>query len=1112
MNSTFALEPTPSGLVVSTYGKRRIPVNEWTVQLPVSSGAGTLIRLRDEDRANESSDHLSLQLHWNTVAEFDTNLLHRIGLPQVCPYSLEISTRHSIYDSRFRIDCGFLSQGRRILNPERVGAWINIGNDSYILLTPVYDIVCATESFNKHEGSDLVSRMFRWGRIAKLLPSETVVDENLRSFRIVVASAFELVPFINEQNEIDFDPIIGQIKIRETDGESNSQLFSPVIPNDQQIVFGKRFRALTKAQRRYSVGNNSFVVFTPQLECALQVVREAQTTEATERRKFLDNVSAYLRGQFDRSDNADFQIDQVYRDDTLSDRVRGIGTWHGRSLPWIRMSGEKWLPPEELGLRIGSDYVSIRPEELPRLLAEVQDAIEEGKDSVVASGGVSLPANESTRRSLEELIRQTQPTIHPSTEGPTVEPDHSSQRGDCVLIILDNLEAINFDRKRSKRPNCIYNAIPTLQQGCRLFPHQKECLAWLKNHWVSGSSGALLADDMGLGKTLEALAFLSCVKTCVSRSHNQIQCGPILIVAPTGLLRNWEDEHNRHLASPGLGRSIGAYRFGLRDLRLVDSTAGNELKADHGLPKLNVDKLSQADWVLTTYETLRDYQHSFGRVRWLVAVFDEAQKIKNPAARITEAVLAMNVDFSLLMTGTPVENRPADIWPILDRSEPGCLGTLKAFSKRYEGGGDHQMLALEELNSRLTNSTTTLPPRMLRRNKESSLAKLPRRVVHRRVVTMPLAQASRYENVLSTSVRSLSVLELLHRLRSISLHPFAPFGFDIDEYIQTSARLAETFRILDEINEKEEKVLVFVESITMQDFLVGTIRQRFDLDSDVLVINGKVSGNSRKKRVDLFQHRRGFDVMVLSPKAGGVGLTLTAANHVVHLSRWWNPAVEDQCSDRVYRIGQKNPVHIYYPLAKHPQVGEYSFDLKLDALISRKRSLNKRVLAPTSSSELELDALYGDTGRRARQRIDFSGGEEWCDTEKIDLMEPERFERWVMKQLNIVGYLVNSTPISGDRGADVLARWLNSGEEHTLFIQCKHVQSVKKCGVSAVREVLRAIPHYPSIGSIVASVVTNASGFTLPAKRLANRNDVVLIDRQCLCRIRDVKFLRGGPT
>jgi SNF2 family DNA or RNA helicase len=147
----------------------------------------------------------------------------------------------------------------------------------------------------------------------------------------------------------------------------------------------------------------------------------------------------------------------------------------------------------------------------------------------------------------------------------------------------------------------------------------------------------------------------------------------------------------------------------------------------------------------------------------------------------------------------------------------------------------------------------------------------------------------------------------------------------------------------------------------MQEFLTEALPKKYVMPGPLKVINGNVPGHKRKDFVDEFQDRPGFDVMVLSPRAGGVGLTLTAANHVIHLSRWWNPAVEDQCTDRVLRIGQQKPVHVYLPIARHPQYGDSSFDVKLDRLLSRKRQLSRELLAPAGATKSDLDELYHST-------------------------------------------------------------------------------------------------------------------------------------------------------
>jgi len=175
------------------------------------------------------------------------------------------------------------------------------------------------------------------------------------------------------------------------------------------------------------------------------------------------------------------------------------------------------------------------------------------------------------------------------------------------------------------------------------------------------------------------------------------------------------------------------------------------------------------------------------------------------------------------------------------------------------------------------------------------------------------------------------------------------------------AGLTLTFDILDNIAEQKAKALIFLESRQMQGILSEILQRRYRMPTPPLLINGRVSGEKRKTRVNLFQERAGFDVMLLSPRAGGVGFTLTEANHVIHLSRWWNPAVEDQCTDRTYRIGQRRPVHVYYPMAVHPSYRQHSFDLRLHELLQTKRTLSRTVLAPPTATGQDVESLFNTT-------------------------------------------------------------------------------------------------------------------------------------------------------
>ena len=959
MPNHFVNKPTPSGLIVGMAGGPPFPVTEWTAHADATPGVGALIRLRDDGGATECDNGTALCISWKTVAGLTSDELRYTGLPDAAPFALEVSANGAIHDPDFEIRCGYVRLGRRVLGVQREGAWLRVGGDDFVLLDPLYSIADAIDRFNRAEKKDLETRMLRWGRVAELLPDDTVVsDENLRSLKISVASSFELDPFVND-GEPDFDPIVGRRETYVNDVGDEEQVFARALPLARQKEFARRFRGLSSVKQRYVTGGGSYVVLTPEVERALGVVRRAQEWSTDERRDFLGNVSGYLRGAFDEDDGDEIELDSVFSDDGLSERVRGVGIWVDKVLPWIKLAKEPWLPPDELGILIDGRRVIIPPEELDGVYDRIEKAIACGESTVgitIDNEPIEIPANKATLSALDELLaRLNQKPKRKQTDSvEPVEPADSNQ----VLEIIDNLDEVQFRRERRPCRPGILAASPALQT--ELLPHQKKALSWLRCHWEAGNWGALLADDMGLGKTLEALAFLSSLK-----AHSETEGLPhlpVLVVAPTGLLRNWMDEHDKHLSGAGLGHVVEAYGIGLRDLREGAYRRGGELVG--GQPMLNLHPLKTADWVLTTYETLRDYQHSFGRVHWRAGVFDEAQKIKNPGARLTDAALAMNIDFTMLLTGTPVENRPGDIWSMVDRAEPGMFGTLKEFSKRYEAAGEDGAVALAELHDRLT-AESKAPALMLRRLKEDHVPELPKKEVYRRTVLMPPFQAEAYESVVRNGSGG-NMLQTLHQLRNISLHPAAPDEFDLDGFIQASARLSETFRILDEIENCGQKALLFVETRWMQDFLVAALRRRFSLSEDVLVINGAVAGRIRRTRVDEFQERTGFDVMILSPRAGGVGLTLTAANHVIHLSRWWNPAVEDQCTDRVFRIGQRQTVYVYLPIARHPEFGEYSFDIRLDSLMEGKRDMNRRVLAPTATTKEDLSGLYRSTVTEAR--------------------------------------------------------------------------------------------------------------------------------------------------
>ncbi|MCS6803413.1 MAG: DEAD/DEAH box helicase [Dehalococcoidia bacterium] len=895
------------------------------------------------------------------IASLEPDELLALGLPPAAGVGVELKAFGSLRDPDFRIDLSLRRpRGNRVVSFSREGCFLTIDGEQFTLRDPLYSICEALDRFNR-DCRDLDSRLRAWGEIRQILPEGVQIDHILGGIEVAVASAFSIERFVNELGEPDFNPVLGTMAMEreELGSASPGRRFVRTLPPARHQNFARYFRQLTPVRDKYPVGEGFYVFLTPTLQRILSAVRRIQAADPGTRLQFIRQPAPFLRSELSNEEEGEpaeaaeqepeslaDPLESLFSDEGYSERVKGIGLWQPRVLPWLKRPSEPWLPAEQ-GLLIGDESLSLPHDQARELLRLVEQALRNGSPAV-QWGSQRVPVSEDTVRALRELCRSEVPAT------PTTRPEDTREQDPApiALLIFDNLESLEY-RVTRRRQTPTSGEVPE-RLATALLPHQREALRWLQRHWSEGSPGALLADDMGLGKTLVTLAFLAWLQEVAAGEEGPNRGnGSFLVVAPTGLIRNWLDEHARHLRQPGLGRIAQACGRGLRELR--GASSGRETA--HGFATLDQGALERANLVLTTYETLRDYQYSFGRVRWSVAVFDEAQKIKNPAILLTDAAKALKHDFALAVTGTPVENRIEDLWSIVDCVRPGELGTLRDFSSAY-GSTEAQEERLPELYERLSAGST--PPIMLRRTKEKCLEGLPDKRVHRLEREMPPRQADAYDLVVRQAEKT-GMLQTLQLLRRVSLHP-SPLALHGDDgYIEASARLQLAIEILDDIRRTGEKALLFVDDRPVQSALLEILQRRYRLGEPILVINGEVAGAARKQRVNEFQARKGFDVMILSPRAGGLGLTLTAANHVIHLGRWWNPAVEDQCTDRVYRIGQEKTVHVYCCLAVHPRYRQRSFDLVLDGLLERKRELYRRVLMPTELSRSDLEALYRET-------------------------------------------------------------------------------------------------------------------------------------------------------
>ena len=441
--------------------------------------------------------------------------------------------------------------------------------------------------------------------------------------------------------------------------------------------------------------------------------------------------------------------------------------------------------------------------------------------------------------------------------------------------------------------------------NAELRPYQQRGFEWMAQNARIGF-GSLLADDMGLGKTLQVITLL-----LYQKEAGQLDKHKALVIAPTSLLTNWRKEVERF--APSL--SVQIYHGSKRTLN----------DGDH-------------DIILTSYGLVRSDNSTLGKAKWRTLVIDEAQNIKNPGSQQTKAVKKLKADIRIGMSGTPVENRLREYWSLFDFSNKGYLGTQKKFQEELAGPieKDRDQACLDRFR-KLTS------PFILRRLKtdKSIISDLPDKVESNRYCNLSSQQASLYQSTVDSIMEDLHssvegierkgiIFKLLNALKQICNAP-AQFLNHEQASPEESGKLALFMEIMREAVEAEQKVLIFTQYTTMGELLANTLKQQLSLD--IPFLHGGLPRKKRDEMVDDFQGNERTPAMILSLKAGGTGLNLTAASQVIHYDLWWNPAVEAQATDRAYRIGQQRNVQV------HRLITENTFEEKIDAMIQGKKEL-----------------------------------------------------------------------------------------------------------------------------------------------------------------------------
>ncbi|MBU1665452.1 MAG: restriction endonuclease [Gammaproteobacteria bacterium] len=1007
------------------------------------------------------------------------------ALPPPCEFRPALSSQKALSDADFgifldgwRTPAGAPLRGR----VERLGATIRIGTEARLLSEAGWRLLEAVRAFARLPvGEKTPERNFReWGRIRALARQAGArLDNFLEKTLVLTPETLQL--------KLHREEVAGMavVEVKPTFADA---------PDNWLHALDQGDAVLARYDLNAANGGIVHVVVEPAVRRVLEQIKRMPQRRAVgaHAAAFLHNPYALLGEEaasvippeaFEMARSEAglafpdswakvrplITTEMVYDLSGYAPRVEGIGVAKPVYSPYIvRSSGIVWLPDNvEVGIAfkpLGSDQTVLLPfskEEQAAFGKALVQAEASGQDKMYWPGlptPISLAEAKSLKLDVDLALKEIGAGDWKDgpPKKPAVKPDQPKGHAP-TLLIPHNIETLGYSEEQRRAALAVAPREADLPASLtdELLEHQKIGVAWLQHLWRHSpgyARGGLLADDMGLGKTLQLLAFLA------QAFADTPDLPPALVVAPVALLDNWQKEIERFFA-PGTFRVLTLYDRELKARRVSREEIDQQLQDERLTRFLRPDWRGNAQLVLTTYETLRDYEFSLAREAWSVMVCDEAQKIKSPAALVTQAAKAMNARFKIAATGTPVENSLTDLWCLFDFIQPGLLGALNEFGRKYkrpiEARTDKERAALEELQN-------LFAPQLLRRTKDE-VVKLPPKTEDPDCRSLPISSTQHrlYAEALAAHRAKIAacdskkvgqaMLGMLHHLRVLCAHP-VPMGQVADTSqplpvaLAASPKLAWLMTTLDNIMGRDEKAIVFTELRDIQRVLQHYIGEHLGVRP--VIVNGDTHTRpdkdaSRQRLIDAFQAKPGFGVIILSTQAVGFGLNIQAANHVIHYTRPWNPAKEDQATDRAYRIGQDKAVTVYYPTV---QAHDYvTFEQRLDELLSSKRELAAKTWL-NGADEIqvaEFGNLAADEGLAAFPNRPV--GEE-----ELRGINGYALESLCALLWDKQGFHTHQTPKSGDGGVDVVA-WK---DDEGFLIQCKaSSQQGQALGWEAVKDV-----------------------------------------------------------